>query len=110
MTIVLPLELKAQTVPGVLSWLVFTTHVFHESCFTIWTDPDRTKVPTSDRTRAATAGSVGEKTTNDESSNDQVAAPVAVSQSWTFLDFPVQSIIIVPAKIVPSDEKEKEPE
>ena len=37
------------------------------------------------RTRAAMSGSVGEVTTNKEPINDEVAAPVAVSQNWTQL-------------------------
>ena len=79
MTIVSPLELKVQTAPEELFklWLVCPPHVFplNEPRFNIWMEPDRT--------RAAMFGSVDEKTTNDERSNNQIAVPVAVSQYWT---------------------------
>jgi hypothetical protein len=55
-------------------------------------------------------GSVGEKTTNEEHVNDEVAAPVAVSQNWTWslnLMKSYSSAFLVPAIAVPSDEKER---
>ena len=59
-----------------------------------------------DRTRAAMSGSVGEKTTNKEFLNNEVAAPVAVSQNWTSSKF--FASFVVPAIVVPSNEKERE--
>ena len=53
------------------------------------------------------SGSVGEKTTNDELSNEKVAAPVAVSQNWTEPHDNVGSFVD-PAIVVPSDENERE--
>ena len=55
------------------------------------------------------SGSVGEKTTNDERSNEKVTAPVAVSQNWTLSwEFGLFVSFVVPAIVVPSDEKERE--
>ena len=56
-------------------------------------------------------GSVGEKTTNDEPSNEKVAAPVAVSQNWTWPSPVPHNLFVsfvVPAIVVPSDENERE--
>ena len=47
--------------------------------------------------------SVGERTTNDERSNEKVEVPVAVSQNWTS-----SKLFAVPAIVLPSDEKERE--
>ena len=52
------------------------------------------------------SGSIGENTTNDEHSNENVAAPVAVSQNWTSSEF--FASFVVPVKVLPSDEKERE--
>ena len=57
-------------------------------------------------------GSVGEKTTNEEHVNDEVTAPVAVSQistwsSWWKGSHFFVSPFFVPAIAVPSDEKER---
>ena len=52
-------------------------------------------------------GSVGEKTTNNESLNDEVAAPVAVSQNWTLPSWWLFGSVVDPAIAVPSDEKER---
>ena len=52
------------------------------------------------------SGSVGEKTTNKELLNDEVAAPVAVSQNWTSSKF--FASFVVPAIVVPSNEKERQ--
>ena len=56
------------------------------------------------------SGSVGEKTTNKERLNDEVAAPVAVSQNWTWSSSkkkPWTLPFSVPAIVVPSDENER---
>jgi hypothetical protein len=53
------------------------------------------------------SGSVGEKTTNDERSNDEVAAPVAVSQNWTWPCPGLFAAFVVPAIVLPSDENER---
>ena len=63
-----------------------------------------------DRTRAAMFGSVDEKTTNDERSNNQIAVPVAVSQKLDFVILRVvlPGTLVDPVIVVPSDEKERE--
>ena len=52
------------------------------------------------------SGSVSEKTTNDKRSNEKVAAPVTVSQNWTSSE--LFASFVVPAIVLPSDEKERE--
>ena len=58
----------------------------------------------------ATSGSFGEKEINEQSASVEVAAPVPASQHWTlpFNAKPVLFMATAPARVVPSDEKERE--